>query len=198
MTTTPPPGDPVWEGIRSRYEAGTEQVKTIAGDVGLSGIRLSVLALKQGWKMRGLRKSKKKKDGAKHLPPTTRETILRLKDMLQQRVAQLEQELRDIGAEVDGLGTERQIKSVNTLVRTLEKVLDLERKDKLKRKQATRDFKYFDDAQRHELAQKIDRLEETRDGSASVADAGLAGGDGTEQPVALLGEAGPATAAGGE
>ena len=196
MTTAPPPGDPVWEDIRASYEAGTEQVKTIASDVGLSGIRLSLLALKQGWKMRGLPKAKKKKDAAKQAP-TTRETILRLKDMLQHRVAQLEQELREIGAEVDGLGTERQIKSVNTLVRTLEKVLDLERKDKLKRKQATRDFKYFDDAQRLQLAQKIDRLEETRDGGTDDAESGLAGGDGAEQPVALLGEAGPATAAGG-
>jgi uncharacterized protein (UPF0335 family) len=195
--TPPPPGDPAWEGIRARYEAGTEAVQDIAVSIGLSRLALSLSALKQGWKMRGLPKRKKRKAAAKTGPPSTRETIMKLKDMLQQRVATLEQEVKDIGTEVSALNNERGIRSANMLVRTLEKVLDLERKDKLKRKKAMHDFKYFDDEQRRQLAQKIERLEAERDSGVAGPDAGNAGGGGTEQPVALLGEAEPAAAAGG-
>ncbi len=202
----PPPDAPLshvaWPDIRARYEQGEERVDAIARSIGIARITLSLKALKEGWKMRGAKKRKStarpaKKADAKDKPESTRDTILRLKDMLQQRVTQLEEELRQLGSEVNALNTERGIKSVNTLVRTLEKVLDLERKDKLKRKQAIRDFKYFDDEQRRQLAEKIDRLEAERDSGVAVADPAGGGGGGTEQPVALLGETGPATATGG-
>lgn len=204
MTTLPPPpGDPAWADIRARYEKGEERVDAIAGGIGMTRFSLSLRALKEGWALRGKAKAAAKpRAKAKAAPPapkqeSTRDTILRLKDMLQKRVTQLEEELREIGSEVNALNSERGIKSVNTLVRTLEKVLDLERKDKLKRKQQRTGHKYFDDEQRRQLAEKIDRLEAERDRDLALPDAGSAGGGGTEQPVALLGEAGPAAAAGG-
>jgi hypothetical protein len=201
MTTTagPAPDEAAWADIRTRYEAGDEPVAEIARAAGFSRITLSLYALKHGWKMRGKKTGKarraKKGSAAKH--EATRDTILRLKDMLQQRVSQLEHELREIGSEVDALSTERGIKSLGLLVRTIEKVMDLERKDKLKRKQATRQFKYFDDQQRQQLAAKIARLEEERERQLAEPETGNGRSDGAEQPVALLGEAGPATAAGG-
>lgn len=201
MTThTPPPGDPAWADIRARYEKGEERVDAIAADIGMTRIALSLRALKEGWALRSKRKAKtvaKSPAAAPRKAETTRETIQRLKDMLQQRVTQLEDELRELGTEVNALNSERGIKSVNTLVRTLEKVLDLERKDKLKRKQARGEHKYFDDEQRRQLAAKIERLEAERDGHVAVADPGPGGSDGTEQPVALLGETGPAASATG-
>ncbi len=201
MTThTPPPGDPAWADIRARYEKGEERVDAIAADIGMTRIALSLRALKEGWALRSKRKAKtvaKSPAAAPRKAETTRETIQRLKDMLQQRVTQLEDELRELGTEVNALNSERGIKSVNTLVRTLEKVLDLERKDKLKRKQARGEHKYFDDEQRRQLAAKIERLEAERDGHVAVADPGSGGSDGTEQPVALLGETGPAASATG-
>jgi uncharacterized protein (UPF0335 family) len=197
MTSTPPPDDPAWDGIRARYEAGDETVQTIAETVGMNRFALSLLALKRGWTLRG--KPKKKAARAKQAkaakPETTHATILRLKDMLQQRVTQLEQELKVIGQEVDAIANERGIKSLGLLVRTIEKVLDLERSDKQKRRQANRDFKYFDEQQRRELAAKIGRIEAQGDGGSSQPQTGGGGGGGTEQPVALLGEAGPAAAA---
>jgi DNA-binding transcriptional MerR regulator len=196
MAQTPPPDDPAWVDIRARYEAGTESVLDIATSIGLSRMALSMTALKQGWKMRGLRTGKGKTPKAKAAPPSTRETISRLKDMLQQRVASLEQELKDLGTEVSALNNERGIKSANMLVRTLEKVLDLERKDKLKRKKAIHDFKYFDEEQRRLLAEKIERLEAERDRDLVVAGAGDPGSGGVEQPVALLDPAGASAAAG--
>jgi DNA-binding transcriptional MerR regulator len=196
MTTLPPPEDPAWESIRARYEDTVESVQEIAASIGLSRISLSLKAAKLGWKMRGRAKPKRKKATAKTVVPTTRETIARLKDMLQQRVATLEQELKELGTEVSALNNERGIKSANVLVRTLEKVLELERNDKLKRTKAVRDFKYFDEQQRLELARKIERLEAERDGALAGGHPADRGGGGTEQPVALLGEAGPAASAG--
>ena len=117
--------------------------------------------------------------------------------MLQKRLTQLEEELQDLGKEVSALNTERGIKSVNTLVRTLEKAIDLERNEKLKRKQDRTAHTYFDDEQRRQLAAKIERLEAERDGTLAVADPDAKGSDGAELPVAVLGEAGPATATGG-
>lgn len=202
LPTDAPQSDVVWPDIRARYEKGEERVDAIAGSIGMARITLSLRALKEGWKMRGEKKVKSRartaaKADVRDKPPSTRETIQRLKEMLQQRVTQLEQELRDLGTEVNALNNERGIRSVNILVRTIEKVLDLERNDKLKRKKAIRDFKYFDDEQRRQLAEKIERLEAERDRDLVVADPADRGGGGTEQPVALLGEAGPATAAAG-
>ncbi len=198
MTNTPPPpGDPAWADIRARYEAGAERVDAIARDIGMTRITLSLKALKDGWALRGKRKARApKRLAAPRKPETTRETLQRLKDMLQKRLTQLEEELQDLGKEVSALNTERGIKSVNTLVRTLEKVIDLERNEKLKRKQDRAAHKYFDDEQRRQLAEKIDRLEAERDGQLALANPDADGGDGTELPVAVLGEAGPATAAG--
>ncbi len=200
MTNTPPPpGDPAWAGIRARYEAGAEAVDTIARGIGMTRITLAMKALKEGWALRGKRKVTARSRAAPvaRKPESTRETLQRLKDMLQKRLTQLEEELQDLGKEVSALNTERGIKSVNTLVRTLEKVIDLERNEKLKRRQDRTAHTYFDDEQRRQLAAKIERLEAERDGTLVVADPDTKGSDGAELPVAVLGEAGPATAAGG-
>lgn len=199
MKHPPPPDDPAWEQIRARYEAGEEKVKAIAAEIGMTFSELTRKAKALGWKLRNAAKAVKKKVKqaadtveAALKPETTRQTLARLRELLQQRVALLEAEIKEIGAEVNALATDRQIKAVNLVVRTLEKVLDLERKDKLKRKQQTRDYKYFDADQRRELADKIDRLEGSRDEALEAP--GAPRGGGAEQPVALLGEAGPASA----
>ena len=153
--TTPPPEDPAWATIRARYEAGEEKVRTIAADVGLTLQELAHRARTLGWKLRGSTRANQRAGNkalpvsaaggaaARDAPPsaasatasasapgraeTTRATLARLKEMLQARVSHLEAELKEIGAEVDGLANDRQIKAVNLVVRTLEKVLDLDR-----------------------------------------------------------------------
>ncbi len=188
-----------WDAIRARYEKGEEQVKDIAAHIGMPGIALSRRAKAQGWTLRGT--ARKAAKGAARLivrptkGETTSETIRRLKDLLKDRIARLEAEVKDIGDEVSALTTDKQIRSVNMVVRTLEKVIDLERKDKLARRKAKAAFKLFDEAQRGALADKIDRLEEGWNGATPVAGTGDAGGGGTEPPVALLGAAEPAASA---
>ena len=199
MKQQPLPDDPAWEHIRARYEAGEEKVKAIAAEIGMNLQQLSTKAKALGWKLRNAAKAAKKKvtgAGASAetalKPETTRATLARLKEMLQSRVAKLEGELKEIGEEVNSLANDRQIKAVNLVVRTLEKVLELERKDKHKRKQQNREYKYFDADQRRALAEKIDRLEGAR--QDALAALGASRGGGAEQPVALLGEARPASA----
>jgi hypothetical protein len=198
MKQPPLPDDPAWEHIRARYEAGEEKVKAIAEEIGLNLQQLSTRAKALGWKLRKAAKAARKKAKravvsveAALKPETTQATLTRLKEMLRQRVAHLEAEVRDIGEEVNALANDRQIKAVNLVVRTLEKVLDLERKDKHKRKQQRREYKYFDAEQRRALAEKIDRLEGARQDALEASGAPRSGG--AEQPVALLGAAGPAS-----
>lgn len=192
MTNTPPPDDPVWASIRMRYEQDQETVDAIANDVGLHRLGLANLAKKLGWTMRGKMKTAPKPISPPKKPAkaeATSATIKRVKDVLQQRLAELEAQVKDIGEEVTSLNTERQIRSANILVRTLEKVMDLERKDRLRRRKETRDFKYFNEQQREQLAGKIDKLQRTWRGEETLNQSAGAGSGGTEQPVALLGEA---------
>ena len=42
-----------WQTIRARYEKGEEQVKTIAAEIGLASVTLSLKAKALGWKLRG-------------------------------------------------------------------------------------------------------------------------------------------------
>jgi DNA-binding transcriptional MerR regulator len=197
MTHTPPPDDPVWASIRLRYEQDQETVSSIATDVDMAGISLARLAKKLGWALRGKAKQPLKPvEPAKSTKPeATSATIKRVKDVLQQRLAELEAQVKDIGEEVTSLNTERQIRSANILVRTLEKVMDLERKDRLRRRKETRDFKYFNDEQREQLAGKIARLQRTWRSDENLDQPIGAGSGGTEQPVALLGKAQPTAAA---
>jgi hypothetical protein len=190
--TTPPPEDPVWVSIRMRYEQNHETVEQIGESVGLSKIALAMRAKKLGWKLRNA-KAVTVEPGKKE---TTTATIKRVKELLQRRVSMLEAELQDIAKNVNALATERQIRSTNTLVRTIEKVIDLERKDRARRAKQTRDFKYFDDEQRRQLADKIGKLQSEWRGAEAVAYTAEPGSGGAEQSVALLGQrAQPAAAA---
>jgi hypothetical protein len=194
MTITPPPDDPAWAHIRMRYEQDQETVASIASDVGLASISLSTLAKRLGWVMRGRLKPIAKPKAPQKLDSTAA-TIKRVKEVLQQRLVQLEEHVKDIGAEVSELSTERQIRSANILVRTIEKVLDLERKDRLRRRKETFDFKYFDEQQRQQLAEKIERLQRTWREPKNIENLTDDGSGGIEQPVALLGQTTQATAA---
>jgi hypothetical protein len=196
QVTDPPSGG--WDGIRLRYEAGEEKVEAIAASVGMHRLTLSLKAKALGWKLRTQTSAPRAAAAASaSRTETTQETLRRLKELLQVRIGKLEQELADIGEELDQLGRERQMRSVSTIVRTLDKVLDLERKDINQRKRARKNFQHFDEAQRVALAEKIERLEAEGPGQNHGAGAGPDGSAGTELPVAVLGAADTATATNG-
>ena len=190
MTNLPPPAPPpVWDHIRLRYEQAQETVAQIAASIGISAISLSRKAKAEGWLLRSLKSGKT----AKPKPPSTRDTLRRLKDILQSRLGQLEGQITEIGAEINALSNERDIRATNTLVRTLEKVLELEHKERKQRSRRARETRKFNDAEREELARRIDALcqEEEIKGDSVEGDAER----GAEVPprVAPVGEAGPAS-----
>ncbi len=145
-----------WDDIRARYEKGEEPVKAIADTVGLSTFALSMKAKALGWLLR----TRRNPDALLRTKrESTQVTLKRLKELLQTRIKALEMEINSITREISELDSERSVRSMNTLVRTLEKVLELERKDRFRRRKAVEKHKRFDDAERDALAVKIEGLQ---------------------------------------
>lgn len=144
-----PAAAPDWAKLRQDYEQGMRSVAEIAAEAGLTRQRLTVIARRDGWKPRGPGKPKSE---------ATRATIRRLKTLLQQRLADFEAQITSLGAEADAASSERDIRAMNTLVRTLEKVLELERKDRAHRAKRRARHRQFDDAEREALAQRLEAL----------------------------------------
>ncbi len=154
-----PAAEAVWASARQRYEAGVEPVSAIAGGLKISTQALTTRARALGWKLRGA--GKKKSAG-------TRETIQRLKSLLQQRLTDLETQIGALGEAASAASSERDIRAMNTLVRTLEKVLELERKDRAQRGKQRKLHRGFDDAEREALADKLDALRREHADSPAV------------------------------
>ena len=176
------PDADAWAHIRMRYEQTMENVSQIAESIGISAITLSRKAKLDGWVMRGTAKKKLKAE-------STRDTIRRLKEILQKRLANLEREMNAIGEDISALANERDIRATNTLVRTLEKVLQLEQKDRRQRR--GNDTRKFNNEERDELARRIANLPE--EGEVILEVAKTVSGELPVEGVALLGEAGPAS-----
>lgn len=142
-----PPAAPDWVRIRSDYEAGVRPVADLAKEAGLgSWQELSQRARRESWKRRypALPKAK-----------ATRDTLGRLKHMLNERIADLGEQIGHIGERATATENERDIRSMNTLVRTLEKVLELERKERTARAKRRKQRRDVDDASRLALAERI-------------------------------------------
>lgn len=156
-TKLPAPVEPDWASIRPRYEARDEMVAEIARSLGMKLGTLTSQAKLLGWAMRSSRQGVKKITAHEPKPITsTKEAINRLKELVQHRIARLEQSLAGNNE------NERGINSASLLARTLEKVLELEeqqrKQSRLAAHENSRDGKRRDDAWREELAGRITRL----------------------------------------
>jgi hypothetical protein len=152
------------------YENPAISVKGLAERLNTSVSALVAHARKAGWKLRNARKTRAE---------SSRQTIARLKDLLQKRLAHIEGQLDAMEAEVSAISSERDIRAMNTLVRTLEKVLELERKERNQRSRRTREHRKFDDAERDALAARLEGLH--RQWQLEQAEPGLAAGE-REEP----------------
>ena len=143
------PADGFWAAARKRYEDGREAVAAIAAEAGITAQALTQRARAAGWTLRTAPKAK---------AIGTRETIARLKALLQRRLSELEAQIGDVTEQATAETSERDIRAMNTLVRTLEKVLELERKERTQRKRQRNAGRQFDDAEREALADKLEGL----------------------------------------
>ena len=144
-----PAAAPDWVQLRQDYENDGRSVAEIAALAGLTGQKLAAMAHRQGWTPR-----RPKRPASE----ATRATLKRLKALLRQRLTGLETQIAGLGAEANAASSERDIRAMNTLVRTLEKVLDLERKDRAARAKRRQHNRQFDDAEREALADKLEGL----------------------------------------
>jgi len=168
-----PAADLLWQQAREKYEDPAIDLKAIAESLGINRARLIGEARTRGWKLRGVKKNK-----------GTRATIQRFKELLQKRLGELEGHLDELVRDASAANSERDIRATNLLVRTLEKVLELERKERIHRARKLKERRKFDDAARDELARRIRGLcseEEGRpaepepaDGAGRIPAAGLA------------------------
>jgi hypothetical protein len=183
----------VWARVRERYEHGIEAVATIASEAGITRQALACRARMEGWKLRGQGLARRGKAEG------TRATLARFKALLQQRLTEFEAQIGTLSAEASAATSERDIRAMNTLVRTLEKVLELERKERARRTAKRKHDKRFDDAEREALADKLMGLqreilaERSRQPEPDAADAR---GEGDQPRLADVGAAGKAAAAG--
>jgi hypothetical protein len=174
----------VWARARERYEHGIEAVTAIAQDAGLTRQALMARARSEGWKMRGYTSGKTGRSQG---------TLARFKALLQQRLSEFEAQIGTLSAEASAATSERDIRAMNTLVRTLEKVLELERKERARRIARRKHDKRFDDAEREALADKLEGLHREILAERSRLDAAQAdgqGGGGDQPRLADVGAAG--------
>jgi len=137
-----------WARVRERYEEGRESVAAIAADMKITRQTLTVRARREGWRLRASKKAQ-----------GTRATLARFKALLQQRLSEFEAQIGSLSAEASAATSERDIRAMNTLVRTLEKVLELERKERARRTARRKQERRFDDAEREALAEKLKGLQ---------------------------------------
>lgn len=176
----------LWARVRERYENGIESVTAIAAEAGITRQALAARARLEGWRLRGY--MGKKTQG-------TRATLARFKALLQQRLSEFEAQIGTLSAEANAATSERDIRAMNTLVRTLEKVLELERKERARRIAKRKQDRRFDDAERVALAEKLMGLHRELNAGRAEADAGAAGpapGEGAEPRLADVGARGKA------
>lgn len=181
----------LWARVRERYENGIEAVTTIARDAGITRQALAARARIEGWRLRG--------SSTRRKPQGTRETLSRFKALLQQRLSEFESQIGSLTAEANAATSERDIRAMNTLVRTLEKVLELERKERARRSARRKHDKRFDDAEREALAQKLMGLQREILAERSRADAAEpepTGDEGAEPRLADVGAGGQAASTG--
>lgn len=151
------PDAAAWARIRERYEHTAEHVGVIAQSIGMTQLGLSLHAKAEGWKLR--RPDPKPKRSAKaKTTASDSATIGRLRAMLQVQIADLEPKLK-VTKDKTSIRTEKTIRAMNTLVRTLEKLLDIEKHDREQGSEPDFRMRRLDEAEREALADKIERLQ---------------------------------------
>lgn len=144
-----PAAGPDWLAVKSDWLHGRLRNAEICSRHDITPEELAARRKAEGWK----------RPTAKSL--STAGAIARLKDLLHRRLADLETQLATIGADVSAAASEREIKSINTLVRTLEKVLELERRHRSRTGGKRGALRIVDTARRLDLARRIEALSET-------------------------------------
>jgi hypothetical protein len=173
-------GDGFWASARATYEDPMQNIDALAETLGLTRHRLVLEAKARGWMLRGAGRT-----------ATTRATIARFRELLQKRLTALEAEVHALG---NGAKDKRDISDINLLVRTLEKVLQLERRERETRIKRRKLRLRFTDAERSELARRIASLRRQPPGNGGGGVDFGGAGEARQPGLGALVEAEPASA----
>ena len=136
-----------WSAVKADYDNPALPVVALYKKYRLTKWQLYHHADQQGWLRRTVRVPAAAKKNA----------VARLKALVQRRLTELEQTMERLGAELTAVENEREIRAMSLLARTLDKVLELERKDRA-RTAKRRGGRPLDDARRRELTLRLDAL----------------------------------------
>jgi hypothetical protein len=175
-------GDGLWASARASYEDTTQNLDALAERLSLTRFQLVREAKARGWRMR-----------TKSRAADTKATIQRFKDLLQTRLSGLE---AAVNALSDDAKSKRDISDINVLVRTLEKVLQLERRERDTRLRRRQQRIRLDDAERSELARRIASLRRPPYGAGNRSGNAPGPAHGSADGLAALGAGEPAAAGG--
>jgi uncharacterized protein YjcR len=131
-----------WLEVRASYVDGATPVKEIAARHGIGTPRIHEKARAERWPRRNVAAS----------------PVKRLKALVQQRLGDLETTMGRMGDELTASTNERDIRAMSLLARTLDKVLELERKHRAANAKRRTGARAVDDARRRELARRLDGL----------------------------------------
>jgi chromosome segregation ATPase len=139
-----PAAGPDWGQVKRDYLRKDITFERICTTHGITREEFDARRKAEGWKRKLPRNE------------STAQAIRRLKELLHRRLADLEAQLQALGSQVSAADSEREIKAMNTLVRTLEKVLELERKHNARRRRGG--LRIIDNQRRLALAERIEAL----------------------------------------
>ena len=154
-----------WSAVKADYDNPALPIVALLKKHHVSQWQLYTHANQQGWLRRTVR-----------VPASAKKTaVARLKALVQRRLTELENTMERLGAELTAVENEREIRAMSLLARTLDKVLELERKHRA-RTAKRRGGRPLDDARRRELTRRLDALCQEPVSSAASGGAEPAGG----------------------
>lgn len=173
--------------VQAAYEKGLVSLSQLALDHGMTRSALVWLARKHGWMRRGATP----KPGRRRAVMPAATAIAELRELVQSRLQALETAMGAIGAQVTAASGEREIRELSLLTRTLEKVIELERKHGSSTRRG-RAVRAIDDARRDELARRLAALGGDRQRRSGGGGADTSGSEAAADGLAPLGASGPA------
>ena len=146
-----------WAAVKRAYADPAIRVRETAAKLGMTWQALSAKATKEGWPLRGDTRSienrlKGQRVGAVALRHTT--LVTRLKRLVEREIGDIEKEYEQEGVPAD---REKAAKRLTVLVRSLDKLTEIQNAGATRRKKGTKD-EHGGEALRTELERRLARL----------------------------------------
>lgn len=148
MTTEQISPAPDWAAVKRAWKAGKLKPKEIAEAFGTTHQKIAAKARAEKWD----------EEKAKAPPVSTANLMKRLRKLLQRQIGEIETREEETQS---AQARERDARTLSSLSRTMEKLIEIEREREAMRRAKAKDGPEDGDALRAELERRLARLEET-------------------------------------